>query len=94
MKYFLSQPASILKSCIKLDYYFIKNPVHCQFLLEMNAEEILSHFVCVFRGACLECVLPGVQVTAGLGFFLCSSHLGNWKLWLPTLTGLAFSVDL
>ena len=24
---------------------------------------------------CLDCILPGVQVTTGLGFFLCSSHL-------------------
>ena len=31
--------------------------------------------VCGSHGACLDCMLPGVQVTAGLGFFLCSSHL-------------------
>ena len=27
------------------------------------------------HGACLDCMLPGTQVTAGLGFFLRSSHL-------------------
>ena len=27
------------------------------------------------HGACLDYMLPGVQVTAGLGIFLCSSHL-------------------
>ena len=33
--------------------------------------------VCGSHGACLDCMLPGVQVTAGLGFFLCSSHLSE-----------------
>ena len=33
--------------------------------------------VCGFRGACLDCMLPGIQVTAGLGFFLYSSHLSD-----------------
>ena len=28
-------------------------------------------------GACLDSMLPGVQVTAGLGFFLHSSHLSD-----------------
>ena len=37
--------------------------------------KIPSQLVCASHGACLDCVLPGVQVTAGLGFFLCSSHL-------------------
>ena len=31
--------------------------------------------VCGSRGTCLDCTLLGVQVTTGLGFFLCSSHL-------------------
>ena len=35
--------------------------------------------VCGSCGACLDCVLPGVQVTAGLGFFLCSSRLSDSK---------------
>ena len=26
------------------------------------------------HGACLDCMLPGIQVTADLGFFLHSSH--------------------
>ena len=28
-------------------------------------------------GACLDCMLSGAQVTAGLGFFLCSNHLSD-----------------
>ena len=31
--------------------------------------EIPSELVCGSCGACLDCMLPGVQVTAGLGFF-------------------------
>ena len=47
--------------------------------------------VCGSHGACLDCMLPGVQVTAGLGFFLCSSHLSDSKdIDSPALTGLAF----
>ena len=38
-------------------------------IYEYNAE------VNALKGACLDCMLPGVQVTAGLGFFLRSSHL-------------------
>ena len=34
-----------------------------------------SRSVCGSCGVYLDCVLPGVQVTAGLGFFLHSSHL-------------------
>ena len=37
--------------------------------------KIPSWLVCGSHGACLDCVLPGVQVTAGLGFFLFSSYL-------------------
>ena len=29
------------------------------------------------HGACLGSMLPGVQVTTGLGFFLCSGCLGD-----------------
>ena len=32
-------------------------------IYEYNAE------VNALKGACLDCMLPGVQVTAGLGFF-------------------------
>ena len=31
--------------------------------------EIPSQFVCGSRGACLDCVFPGVQSTTGLEFF-------------------------
>ena len=34
-----------------------------------------SQLVCGSVGTCLGCMLPGVQVTAGLGFFLRSSPL-------------------
>ena len=38
---------------------------------------ILFCVVCVvlMAGACLDCMLPGVQVTTGLGFFQCLSQL-------------------
>ena len=32
---------------------------------------MLARLVCGSHGACLDCMLPGVQVTAGLGLFLC-----------------------
>ena len=38
-------------------------------------KKISLWLVCGSHGACLDCMLPGVQVTAGLRFFLCSSHL-------------------
>ena len=57
----------------------------------------LSHLSCYIRlecgshGACLDCMLPGVQVTAGLGFFsVFKSFVWQWRLWLPVLTDLAF----
>ena len=34
-------------------------------------KEILFWLVCGAHGACLDCLLPGVEVTAGLGFFFC-----------------------
>ena len=37
-------------------------------------KNIPPRLVCGSRGACLDCMLPGVQVTAGLGFFLHGSH--------------------
>ena len=33
--------------------------------------------VCVSHGACLHSMLPGFQVTARLGFFLCSGCLSD-----------------
>ena len=54
-------------------------------------------FVCDSSGTCLEYMLPGVQVTAGLGFFLRSSHLGQsiLNIVIPYLNGsIAFSVGL
>ena len=35
-------------------------------------QKILSRLVCGSHGTCLDCMLPGVPVTVGLGFFLCS----------------------
>ena len=32
-------------------------------------KKISPRLVCGSHGACLDCMLPGVQVTAGLGFF-------------------------
>ena len=32
---------------------------------------------CGYCGACLDCTLPGVQVTAGLEFFLHSNNLSD-----------------
>ena len=32
-------------------------------------KKIPPRLVCGSHGACLDCMLPGVQVTAGLGFF-------------------------
>ena len=40
-------------------------------------KKIPPGLVCGSRGACLDSVLPGVQVTARLGFFLCSGCLGD-----------------
>ena len=50
-----------------------------------------SKLVCGSCGACLDCVLPGVEVTTGLGFFLHSSHLSynEDSDSLHALTGLA-----
>ena len=40
-------------------------------------KKVPSQLVCGYHGACLDCMLLGVQVTDGLGFFLRSmaSHL-------------------
>ena len=38
-------------------------------------KEIPSRLVCGSCGVCLDCTLPRVQVTTGLGFFLYSGHL-------------------
>ena len=43
---------------------------------------------CGSHGTWLNCMSPRVQVTTGLGFFLCSSCLCDSED--PTLTGLAF----
>ena len=40
-------------------------------------KRIPSRLVCGSFGMCLDCTLPGVQVTAGLVFFLHSCHLSN-----------------
>ena len=40
-------------------------------------KKVPPQLVCGSHGACLDSTLPGVQVTAGLGFFLCSSRLSD-----------------
>ena len=53
--------------------------------------KIPSRLVCGSRDACLDCVLPGVQVTFGLGFFF-TAGLGFFSAFKSfALTGLAFS---
>ena len=42
-------------------------------------KKISPWLVCDSHGACLDCMLPGVEVTTGLGFFLRSSHLCDNK---------------
>ena len=42
-------------------------------------KRISSWLVCGPCGAYLDYMLLGAQVTAGLGFFLCSSHLRDGK---------------
>ena len=38
---------------------------------------IPSQLVCGSCGMCLDCTLPGVQVTAGLGLFCAQNHLSD-----------------
>ena len=38
-------------------------------------KKVSSWLVCGPYGVCLDYILPGVQVTTGLGFFLHLSHL-------------------
>ena len=38
-------------------------------------KKISPQLVCGSHGACLDCMLPGVQIASRLGFFLHSSHL-------------------
>ena len=40
-------------------------------------KKIPPRLVCGSHGACLDSMLPGVQVTVRLGFFLYSSHLSD-----------------
>ena len=40
-------------------------------------KNIPPYLVCGSHGACLDSMLPGVQVNAGLGFFQHSSHLSD-----------------
>ena len=53
--------------------------------------KILSNLVCSSHGACLDCMLPGAQVTTGLGF--CSVFKVIYvivKIVTPCFTDLAF----
>ena len=45
-------------------------------MVELMQRKIPSWLVCGSHGACLDCMLPGVQVTASLGF-LHSSRLSD-----------------
>ena len=58
-------------------------------------KKISSQLVSGSHGTSLECMLPGVELTAGLGIFLCSSHLCDRENCdsLAALTGLAFLSD-
>ena len=56
---------------------FLSHKKSLLYMYSWMQNKIPSQFVCGSSGACLEYVLPGVQVTAGLGFFLRSSHLGQ-----------------
>ena len=42
-----------------------------------NAEKVPSWLVCGSYDPYIECMLSGIQITAGLEFFLSSSHLCN-----------------
>ena len=42
----------------------------------------LRRLACGSRGTCLDCMLPGIQVTAGLGFF-CAQVI---ELMMKTVT--------
>ena len=53
-------------------------------------KKISPQLVCGFHGACLDCMLPGVQVTAGLGFLCIQVIYVIIKIVTPCLTGLAF----
>ena len=49
-------------------------------------KKIPSQFVCSSCGACLECVLPGVQVTTGLRFLLvCAWFLKIDPVWIVSM---------
>ena len=43
----------------------------------VEQRKMLPRLVCGSRGACLDSMFPGVQVTAGLEFFWCSAHLSD-----------------
>ena len=50
-------------------------------------KRIPPQLVCGFHGACLDCMLPGVQVTAGLGFFsVFKSFIVIGKIVTPCFT--------
>lgn len=45
-------------------------PINCR-------QKISSQFVCGFSGACLDCMVSGVQATTELEVFMCSWYLGD-----------------
>ena len=57
----------------------------------VECKENTSWLACGSCGTCLNCMLPRVQITTGLGFFLHLSHLSDGEDMTPALTSLAFS---
>ena len=69
---------SLLSRSLQWDSVLDKNLNHKKSLMFKYGrmkKEISFRLVCGTHGACLDCLLPGVEVTTGLGFFLCSSYL-------------------
>ena len=45
------------------------------FKYDRMQSKIPTWLVCGSNGVCVDCMLLGIQVTAGLEFFLCGNHL-------------------
>ena len=67
----LQVPGGIVKQKTNL----LNNEKSLMFKYGRMQRKIPSRLGCDSRGTCLDSMLFGVQVTAGLGFFLQSSHL-------------------
>ena len=55
-------------NCMEI-YYTTEKSLMIKYSYSRMQKEIPSQLVCGSCGACLDCTLPGVQVTAGLGLF-------------------------